>query len=139
MGKIRSAASAILLAGAMFMMGCAKSEFLVSENTGKRMTISAANASKDAMFSVDSLEVDEGEQIVIAASLTKGSIQVSIIAEPEEQSAEVLPDRSGDAVITANLKNTDSVSGTVAPGTYAMEAVCLEKASGTVMIEVKPA
>ena len=139
MGKIKRAAAAILLAGAMFLTGCAKSEFLVSENTAKRMTISAVNADKDAFFSVDSLEVDEGEQVVITANLTKGSIQVSIIAEPEEQSADAVPERNGDAVITANLKSTDSASGTVAAGTYAMEAVCLEKASGSVVIEVKPA
>ena len=139
MGKIKHAAAAILLAGAMLLTGCAKSEFLVSENTEKRMTISAVNAGKDAFFSVDSLEVEEGEQVVITANLTKGSIQVSIVAEPEEQSADAVPERNGDAVITANLKSTDSVSGTVAAGTYAMEAVCLEKATGTVVIEVKPA
>ena len=59
---------------------CGKSEFGLSENDGKHMTITARNADRDAFFMVGSLDVADGEQIEIAANLTKGSVRVEIVA-----------------------------------------------------------
>jgi len=86
-----------------------------------------------------SLEVDEGEQIVITSELTKGSIRVEIIGTPAEQSIDEVPDMNGEPIITADLKNTDGTSSTVPAGSYMLKATCLEKATGTVLIEVVPA
>ena len=129
----------IVLLSALVLTACGKSEFGVTENTGKRMTITAENADKDAFFMAGSLEVADGEQITIAANLEKGSIKVEIVAAPEEQSMDHFPEMDNDAVITADLSRTDGASGTVPAGSYLLRAACLEKATGTVQIEVKPA
>ena len=127
---------AILLLSAL--TACGRSEFGPSENTGKQMTITAENAAKDAFFMSGSLEVAEGEQIVITSDLAKGSIRVEIIEAPGEQSADKLPDMDGEAIITADLDSTESASGAVPAGWYMVKAACLERATGTVRIEVKP-
>ena len=62
----------------MLLTACGKSEFGVTENTGKSMTITAVNADKDDFFIIGSLEVADGEEITAAADLTKGSIRVEI-------------------------------------------------------------
>ena len=122
----------------MTIAACGKSEFKVDGNTEKQMTITARNAEKDAFFMVGSLEVDDGEQIVITSGLDKGSIKVEIVKQTETESAERLPDLDGEAVITGNVVRTDVVSGTIPAGSYLLRATCLEKATGTVQIEVKP-
>ena len=128
---------AILLLPAL--TACGKSEFGPSENTGKQITITAENAARDAFFMTGSLDVAEGEQIVITANLAKGSIRVEIIKVPGEQSADKLPELDGEAILTAELDSTEGASGTVPSGWYMVKATCLERATGTVRIEVKPA
>ena len=128
-----------LLLSMLMLTACGKSEFGVTENTGKRMTITAENAEKDAFFMVGALEVEEEEQIVIASDLTKGSVRVEIVEAPEGESVEELTAADGDAILTANLKTTEEASGTVPAGSYLVKATCLERATGTVQIEVQPA
>ena len=127
-----------LVLSMLVLTACGKSEFGLSENTEKKMTITAENADKDALFMVGSLEVADGEQIAITSNLTKGSVRVEIVGTPEEQSIDQIPDMNAEATLTADLKSTDSVSGTVAAGTYMLKATCLEKATGTVLVEVSP-
>ena len=123
---------------ALMLTGCGKSEFTMTENTGKLMSIKAENAGRDDFFMVGSLEVADGEQIVITSELAKGTIRVEIIGTPEEQSIDELPDTDGEPTITANAHGSDQVSGTVPAGSYMLKATCLEKATGTVRIEVLP-
>ncbi len=139
--KSRSAGSMIIaiLILMLTLTACGKSEFGVTENTGKQITVTAHDADKGASFMVGSLDVAEGEQIVITSKLTKGSVRVEIVAASEEQSIDKLPDMNGEAIITADLESGDSVSGTAATGSYYLRAACLEKATGTILIEVKPA
>ena len=120
------------------LTACGKSEFGVTENTGKLMMITAENAAKDALFLVGSLDVADGEQIVITSSLTKGSVRVEIIAAPEAQSIDKLPDMNGEAIISADVTTTKEASGTVSAGNYMLRATCLEKATGTIQIKVEP-
>ena len=129
----------LLVLSALALTGCGKSVFGLNENTEKRMVIEAKNAQKDAFFSVGSLEVDEGEKIEISSDLKKGSVRVEIVAASEKQSIDKLPDMNGEAIITADLESGESVSGTVAAGSYLLRATCLKKATGTIQIEVKPA
>ena len=128
-----------LLLAALLLTACGKSEFGMAENTAKRMTIAADNADKKDFFMVGSLEVEDGEQIVVTSNLKKGSIRVELIGTPAEQSIDQLPEMNGEATLTAELTGTDGVSGTVPAGSYLLRATCLEKASGTVEIEVQPA
>ena len=127
-----------LVLSMLVLTACGKSEFGLSENTEKKMTITAENADKDSFFMVGSLEVADGEQIAITSNLTKGSVRVEIVGTPEEQSIDQIPDMNAEATLTADLKGTDSVSGTVEAGTYMLKATCLEKATGTVLVEVSP-
>lgn len=126
---------------AVILTSCGKSEFKVTENTGKRMVIEAVNADKDAFFMTGSLEVGDGEQIEVSSDLKKGSIRVEIVRAPENQSIDKLPDLEGEPVITANLHSKDGgvgCVGTVSAGTYLVKATCLEKATGTVEIKAEP-
>ena len=131
--------AALLILSALMLTGCGKSEFGMIENTEKRMVIDAKNAQKDAFFSVGSLEVEEGEKIEISSDLKKGSVRVEIIGMSEEQSIDKLPEMDGEPIIRADLTKTDGCAGTVAAGSYMLSATCLEKATGTILIEVKPA
>ena len=79
----------------------------------------------------------EFEQIAIDANLTKGSIRVELLGAPAEQSADSLPVINEEPIMKADLKNKDGASGTVPAGDYMVKATCLEKATGTVLIEVK--
>lgn len=128
-----------LLLAALLLTACGKSKFGMAENTAKRMTIAADNADKKDFFMVGSLEVEDGEQIVVTSNLKKGSIRVELVGTPAEQSIDQLPEMNGEATLTAELTGTDGVSGTVPAGSYLLRATCLEKASGTVEIEVQPA
>ena len=128
-----------LLLAALLLTACGKTEFGMAENTAKRMTIAADNADKKDFFMVGSLEVEDGEQIVVTSNLKKGSIRVELVGTPAEQSIDQLPEMNGEATLTAELTGTDGVSGTVPAGSYLLRATCLEKASGTVEIEVQPA
>ena len=129
----------LLVLSALALTGCGKSVFGLNENTEKRMVIEAKNAQKDAFFSVGSLEVDEGEKIEISSDLKKGSVRVEIIGMSGEQSIDKLPEMDGEPIIAADLTTTDGCAGTVAAGSYMLSATCLEKATGTIQIEVKPA
>lgn len=133
---------AVILAGVLSLLtltACGTSEFGMAENTEKRMVITAERAAKDDFFLVGSLKVDEGEQIAISSDLEKGSVRVEIFRWGEEQDTDTLPETGGEATLTANLHAADGASGTVEPGNYSLKAVCLEKATGTVTIEVVPA
>ena len=72
-----------VLALMLTLTACGKSEFGVTENSWKHMTLTAQNADKDAFVMVGSLDVADGEQIEITASLTKGSVKVEIVRSPD--------------------------------------------------------
>ena len=128
----------VLVLAAMMFAACGKSEFGVTDNTGKRMTISAEKAEKDGFFMVGTLDVADGEEIVITSALKKGRIKVEIVTRPEEQSMDKFPEIDGDAVLTAEVGSGEGATGTVPAGGYMLRATCLEKATGTVQVEVKP-
>jgi len=115
-----------------------ESQFGVIENTEKKMVISSENADKDDMIMTGGLEVGEGETVTVTSELTKGEVRVELFAQPEEQSIEEVAYPEGDPILTSNLKPGESASAEMTAGSYMVRATCLEKASGTVQIEVKP-
>ena len=131
--------AAILAMSMLAMSGCSKSEFGVTDNTEKAMTIEAKKASADSMFMVGTLAADEGEQIVVTSNLEKGKIRIEIIPAAEDQSIEELPDMDGEAAFEGEIVPGGGISGTVDPGEYMLKATVLEKADGTVQIDVVPA
>lgn len=130
-------AAAVL--AAMALTACGKSEFTMTENTEKRMVISATNADEGDFFMVGSLEAEEGDWIAMTSDLSKGEIKVEIIKAEEEQSIDKLPELDGEAVLTGNMDGKGEVRGTVTAGSYMLKATCVKKATGTVTIEVKEA
>lgn len=135
----RRSRSALIIAITFLMLiisACGKSEFRVTENTGRRMVISAQNAGKDSYFMAGTIEVEEGEKITAAADLSKGKIRLEIYLETGEQSMDQLPQIEEDPVLKADLQQKDSMSGTASAGSYMVQAACLEKATGTIVIEV---
>ena len=129
----------VMILALLMLTACGKSEFGLSENSEKRMTITALKADKEMFFMVGSLEVDEGEQVFVTSELTKGAIRVELIGTPAEQSIDQLPELNGAAVFTAEVTGGESAAGAVPAGSYLLRATCLEKATGTVRIEVQPA
>ena len=129
---------ALIFAIMIMLTGCGKSEFRLTENTEKQMTITADNADREASFLVGTLEASDGEQIVIAAKLTKGSVRVEIVGVPADQSINELPATDAEVIFTADVTGTEGTSGMVPAGSYMLRATCLEKATGTIQIEVKP-
>lgn len=123
---------------ALTLAACEKPEFGVIANTEKHMTINARNAEKDDTFMLGTLEAGEGEQIVIAADLKKGSIRVELVAA-EMQDGDQLPETDGDVIISANLEAAESATGTLPAGSYMVRATCLEKATGAIEIDLQPA
>ena len=127
-----------ILALALLLSACGTYEMTMSENTEKYMKVSVKNAGKGDYFMVGTLEVDEGEEILIRSGLEKGELQIEIIGTDEEQSIDEIPDFDSAAVLTAKLREGDAISGTVEPGSYMVKVTCNEKASGTAEIEVQP-
>ena len=136
--KITIVAVAALMLSAL-LTACGGQEFGVTENTEKRMTITAERAGKNSFFMVGTLEVDEEEQVVITSDLTKGSVRVELVGVPEEQSIDEVPATDGEAIITADVTGTDEKTEEVSSGSYMLRATCLDKATGTIKIEVQPA
>ena len=128
----------ILILAMLAFTACTTSEFSLEGNEEKKMTVTAKNAEKDSVAAVGGLVVGEGEMVVVTADLTEGSIRVEIL-DGTEVSEEEAPDLSGEVIFTANLESTDSSSAEMNAGEYMVRATCLEKATGTVTIEVVPA
>ena len=80
-----------------------------------------------------------GTAMVISGDLSKGSVRVEVIKAPEGATLEQLNSLGGEAAIAANVVKAEGFNGPVAAGRYFVKAVCLEKAAGTINIEVKPA
>ena len=119
------------------LTACGKSEFSGNWEGEKKMTITAENASQNDYFMSGTLTVADGEQVVISANLTKGSVRVELIGVPEGQSIDSVPEMDGEPIMKADLKATDGASGTVPAGEYRVKTTCLEKATGTVLVEAK--
>ena len=139
MKRITAKAGILLLVFVMMMLAaCGKSEFGVTENTEKRMVITAENAAKDAFFMVGSLNAEKGEMVVISSGITRGEIRVEIVPASGGESKEELPEMDEEPIITANIGSGEGMSGTVPAGSYYVRATVLKKATGTINIEVLP-
>ena len=132
-------ALALSLLSIFTLSACGKSEFSGEFITEKSMTIEAKNASPDGFFMTGNLEVDEGEQIVISSGLDKGRIRIEIVPMEGNDNIDELPKLDSEPVMVMNASGSDQMSGEVLPGGYMVRATCLEKATGTVTIEVKRA
>lgn len=129
---------AVLLLAVVALTACAKSEFGPIETGEKRMVINAENADKDSAFTLSTLEVAEGEEVVITGALEKGMIRVEVFpAEAGEDAADATFSEDS-VVLTADIKANEQAAAEFSPGSYLLRVTCLEKASGLVYVEAKP-
>ena len=130
--------TAVLAIAMMMVTSCEKTDFVFTSKSDTLITLETLNSPKDTEAMTGSLTTGEGDQIAVTASLDEGTVRIEVYQMPEEQSADELPELSGEPVMTADLSRTDMQAGGVAPGPYMVKAIVLEKATGTVNIEVKP-
>lgn len=127
-----------LMLASLMLSACEKSEFVLTENDDNSADITAKNAAKDSSVMVGTLEIAEGEQVVFTPDLPKGRIKVDIIPTDQEQSIDKLPKMDGEPVLSVEIKGIDQTFHTIPAGSYMVKASVLEKADGTVHIELKP-
>lgn len=121
------------------LTACGKVNLALSENTAKAMTLEANNARPNDFVMVGTLEVADGEQIVVTPDLKKGAFQLEFVGAPAEQSIDELPDLDGEATVSLEVSGTDPSSLAAEPGDYLLRVTCLKSATGTVLIEVQAA
>ena len=100
------------------------------------MTITAEKASVDDFFSTGSLEVRDGEQLVIKPNLEKGEIELGFVLVPEEQSIDEVPDVDADPTVTELVSGTEEKAVELPNGDYQVKVTVTKKATGTVQLEV---
>lgn len=139
MKKITYIMIAAVLAFAMIAMtACSGGSLTADASNEKLMTITADKAGTDQEVTIGSLKVEEGEKVTASANLEEGELKIELFAEPEDQSADELPEY-GDPVFTAILGDQDSMSGTFAAGEYMAKITPTEKTTGSAQIAVTPA
>lgn len=131
--------TAVLAFAMIAMTSCGKSEFTFSDNSEKMMTVKAVNASKESMVMAGTLEVAEGEQAVVYSNLDEGTVNISLYKAPESESADDIPEMDGEPVASVDMSGTDSETCALEHGNYMVKATVVEKATGTLDIEITPA
>ncbi len=127
-----------VLAMAMVLTSCAKSEFGVTDSSEKAMTYNAKNAAADDFVMSGTLEVAEGESISVESALESGSIKFELYSAEGNDDIDSIPEEpDGAAAVTAEATGTATESYPVAAGSYMVKATVTEKATGEVVIAVK--
>ena len=135
--KLLLVMAAVLVMTVMLMTSCGKSEFGMTENDEKHMSLVAERASKDDTFVSGSLSVEEGDEIVVDSSLESGSIEFAFVGSEAEQSIDELPEADGEPAAVVTVSGVDKQSCQVPAGDYMVKVTCIEKATGTVDINVQ--
>ena len=128
-----------MLVAAMVLMASCGTEFGLTENTGKAMTVNAKRAAKDSMFVVGVLDVEEGEAISVTSDLEKGEVNLDFLLSENGEYIDEIPDYDGEPVFVVKAAPEVSSSASLEKGEYYLRATVTEKATGTIKIEVVPA
>ncbi len=134
----KTAAAAILAVSMLSMSACGKTEFACTDNSEKSMTVKAEKAPKGDFFMTGTLEVDEGEQIIITSEMTKGSIKLDFINTEGNDDIEKLPEIGNEAQLTVEASGSQINTCGIEEGDYMLKAEVTEKATGTVTISIQP-
>ena len=97
------------------------------------MTFSAETAEEEASLTAGPLVLEKAGSIAASADLTEGSIRVEIFKAAEGEDAET----EGEAIMTGDLINGESATGTFEPGRYVVKATVLKKATGSVTVKIE--
>lgn len=133
------AVAAVLAISMLAMTACSGGSLSADAQDEKNIIITADKADEDHEITIGTLEVGEGEQVVLSADLEEGALKIELFAEPEDQSIDELPEIDGEPVFWAELANKDNASGTLEAGSYMIKITPTEKATGTATIAAGPA
>ena len=138
---LKIAAIVVLALSAVAMMtACGSGDLSVNADDPKNIVITAENADTDMDVMSGSLDVAEGEQLVVEPALENGALDIDLIRMAEDQSAEEVPDIDEDfdpsCSFTASGDETQTLD--VAKGSYYIKITVSEKADGTVTLKAQP-
>ncbi len=128
----------LITLSAVCISSCAKSEFGSADDiTEKSLTIQAKRADKGDYFMVGTLEVAEGEKIVISPELEKGAVMLEFIGNEGMDDPDKVPDAdSMPTAASAEVSGSDIAELDVPVGGYMVKATVTEKATGEVQVEI---
>lgn len=134
----------LILILAVMLSGCKKPNFGINVNADNTALIEAVRASKGSFGGAGSLEVGEGQKILVESKLNgKSEISISFTAEEAPMKAdagltELTEAMNGEnAALKITVKGSGSTEYDLEPGVYFLAANVIEKASGTVLISVR--
>jgi hypothetical protein len=125
----------ITILSVLLLASCetSKSEFTSNALNDTQVTFSAETADEEASLTAGPLVLEEAGSIAASADLTEGSIRVEIFKAAEGEDAET----EGEAIMTGDLINGESATGTFEPGRYVVKATILKKATGSVTVKIE--
>ena len=129
----------LLLAGALFFTGCAKSNFGVAVNEDGDINIIAENAHNGDKGGAGTFTVEDNQQIVVESALDDGG-KVKIILKDvsglgEDASADELTGKG--EVWNVVAEGTTTIYGGVPKGDYFVDAEVDGKANGTIKMRAE--
>ncbi len=127
----------VLVILTVILSACSKSEFRCTDNTEKSMTVTAKNAKTDDFFMTGTLEVTDNEKLIIDSSLEKGNICLEFVSPSGMNDIEKIPDVDTDPQLTVEVSETETQEYEIGPGSYLLKATVVEKATGTIAIDVQ--
>ncbi len=125
----------ITILSVLLLASCetSKSEFTSNALNDTQVTFSAETADEDVSLTAGYLVLEKAGSIVASAELTEGTIRVEIFKAAEGEDVET----EGEAIMTGDLINGESATGTFEPGRYVVKATVLKKATGSVTVKIE--
>ena len=142
---IKGIAAAVLTMS--MLTGCSSRPNLVlqMEPDGKKCTAEFRKSSKDDFALSGTLVVEEGEGVSYEAALEKGSVLLEVIPADESLTKTASPEQleafanTEENAFAKELKGTEGgVIETLVPGDYYVRVTAVQKADGTIKLEVLP-
>ena len=133
----------LILILAVILSGCKKPNFGINVNADNTASIEAVRASKGSFGGAGSLEVGEGQKIVVESKLNgKSEVSISFTGDvPMKADAELTElteaMKGENAALEITVKGTGTTEYDLEPGVYFLAAKAIEKSNGTVLISVR--
>ena len=133
----------MILVCMLVLTGCKKPNFSVVVNEDNTASIDAVKAPKGYFGGAGSIEIGEGQKIVVESKMSgKSEVSLRFTSDAELNAdsgvAELTEVASGEnAILEITLKGTETAEYDLASGFYFIGAEVKEKASGTVLISVR--
>ena len=133
----------LILICAVMLSGCKKPNFGINVNADNTVSIEAVRASKGSFGGAGSLEVGEGQKIVVESKLDgKSEISVSFTGDvpmkADAEMNELIETMKGEnASLEITVKGSGTTEYDLEAGVYFLAAKVIEKSNGTVLISVR--